>query len=155
MASSASPVKLFADQHIEMLDNDPGTASAKIVSADGSTYQMRDIRDYLGFAAIVMPTVASSQCTLLEIVASSDSLGASNVTVVRSSGAVVADAPLVDYVTLECTQEQVKEVDTGNVGLRYVGARITSANAGDEHAVVYVRFGAKSPSGVLTANNIS
>jgi hypothetical protein len=155
MASAVTTVDLFSRSVIEMLDNDPGSASATVVSSDGSTKQMRDMRDYEGFAAIVMPTVASSQCTLLEIVASSDSAGASNLTVIRSSGTVAADAPLADYVCLEVTADQIRECDTSGVGLRYVGARITSANAGDEHAVVYIRHSPKFPKTGLTANNIT
>lgn len=155
MASAVTIAKLFANAAIEILDNDPGAATATVVSADGSTKQMRDMRDYEGFAVIAMPTVASSQITLLEIVASSDSLGASNLTVVASSGVVAADAVLADYVVLEVTAAQIKEVDTSNVGLRYVGARITCANSGDEHAVVYIRHMPKFPQSALTASNIT
>lgn len=155
MASAVTTSRLFNRMAIEMLDNDPGAATATVVSTDGTTKQMRDMRDYEGFGVVAMPTVASSQITLLEIVASSDSLGASNLTVIRSSGTVAADAPLADYVMLEVTAEQIKECDTSNVGLRYVGARITSANSGDEHAVVYIRHSPKFPQSALSANNIT
>ncbi len=155
MASAVTTVKFLANAMVEILDNDPGAATATVVSADGSTKQMRDLRDYSGFAVVAMPTVASSQITLLEIVASSDSAGASNLTVIRSSGAVVADAALVDYVALEVTAEQVKECDTSNVGLRYVGARITCNASGDEHAVVYIRHSPRFPQNALTATYIS
>ncbi len=155
MASAQTISKLFGQAAIEVLDNDPGSASATVVSSDGSTKQMRDMANYGGFAVIAMPTVASSEITKLEIVASSDSAGASNLTVVYDSGTVAANAPLVDYVCAEVTAEQIKEVDTSNVGLRYVGARITSANSGDEHAVVYIRHTPRRPSSGVTANYIS
>lgn len=155
MASAVTIAKLFANMKIEMLDNDPGSASATVVSSDGSTKQMRDLRDYEGFAVVVMPTVASSQCTKIEIVASSDSAGASNLTVIRDSGTLAADAVLADYVMLEVSAAQVRECDTSNVGLRYVGARLTSANSGDEHVVVYIRHSPKFPQDALSANNIT
>jgi len=155
MASAQTIDKLFTEMKVEMLDNDPGAATAKIVSADGSTFVGKDMRDYGNFAVIAMPSVASSEITLLEIVASDSSDMSTNLTVVVSSGTVAANAPLVDYVAVECTAEQIKEVDTDGDGLRYVAARITSANSGDEHVVTYIRTNARFPQNGLTANNIS
>lgn len=155
MASAQTIDKLFTEMKIEMLDNDPGAATAKIVSADGSTFVGKDMRDYGSFAVVAMPTVASSEITVLEIVASDSSDMSTNVTAVVTSGAVSANAPLVDYVALECTAEQIKEVDTSSVGLRYVAARITCNAAGDEHVVTYIRSKPRFAQDGLTANNIS
>lgn len=155
MASAVTIDKFFTENKVEILDNDPGAATAKIVSADGSTYVGKDMRDYGGFAVLAMPTVASSEITKIEIVASDSSDMSTNVTVVVASGALEANAPLVDYVGIECTAEQIREVDTSSVGLRYVAGRITSANSGDEHAVVYIRTKPRFAQDGLTANNIS
>lgn len=155
MASAVTIDKLFTQQKIEMLENDPGSASATIVSTNGSTFVGKDMSTYGGFAVVAMPTVASSAITLLEIVASDSADMSTNVTVVVATATVAADAPLVDYVCLECTSEQIKEVDTSAVGLRYVAARITSANSGDEHVVTYIRHTPRFAQDGLTANLIS
>lgn len=155
MASAVTIDKLFTQAKIEMLDNDPGSASATIVSANGSTFVGKDMSTYGGFAVVAMPTVSSSEITKLEIVASDSADMSTNVTVVVASGVLAANAPLVDYVGIECTAAQIKEVDTSNVGLRYVAARITSANSGDEHAVTYIRHTPRFAQDGLTADNIS
>ena len=155
MASAQTIDKLFTEMKIEMLDNDPGAATAKIVSADGSTFVGKDMRDYGNVAVVAMPSVASAEITLLEIVASDSADMSTNVTVVVSSGAVAANAPLVDYVALECTAEQIKEVDVDGDGLRYVAARITCNASGDEHVVTYIRSKPRFAQDGLTATYIS
>jgi len=74
-----------------------------------------------------------------------------NLTVIKTSGAVVADA-LDDFVVLECSAEEISQL--GN-GLRYAAARITMANAADEAKVVYIGYAPKTKTAGLTATYIS
>lgn len=155
MASGVTTVKLFANAAMITYDHDPGATSAMITSPDGGTTKRYvAIENYEGFAGLVMATIATGGPTLVDIVGAADSAGTSVATIV-SSGTVAADA-VGDFVAVECTAEQVKEVaDAAGVVFTHVGVRITCANAGDECAVTYIRHSPRYPQTGLTANAIS
>lgn len=153
MASALSISKFFANAMVQMWDHDPGATTAVICSPDGgTTKRIVDLRDYEGFAVIVMTSVlGGSGVTKVEIVASEDSAGATNLTVVKDSGTVAADA-VGDFVALECTAEELAQLDPD---LRYVAARITCQHAGDEAVVTYIRHKPRFATSGLTATTIA
>lgn len=155
MASAVTTSKLFGHMAMITYDHDPGTTNALITSPDGGTTKRYvAMRDYEYFAGLVMATIATTGPTLVEIVAAEDAAG-TNVTAIVSSGAVAADA-VGDFVAVECTAAQIKEVgDAAGYTFTHVGIRITCGNSGDECAVTYIRAGAKFPAAGLTANAIS
>lgn len=157
MATAVTTVDLFANAAILSYDHDPGGTSATITSPDGgTTKRVVAIADYQGFAVTSMTSVSasSSGVTKLEIVGCTDSSG-SNPTVVTDSGTVAADA-VGDFVAVECTAAQVKEVgDTAGLTLTHIAGRLTCSNAGDEAVVTYIRHKPKYPASGLTANVIA
>jgi len=156
MASPQSSVRLFANLAIEMWDHDPDGTGATVVTPDGGTTERWfDMRDYDKFAAIAMSsTLTGNGITKLEIVAADDTSG-TNVTVIKDSGTVAADA-VGDYVVEECTADEVRqESEDGGFTLRYVAARITVQNSADEAVVTYIGGGAKHPADALTADTIA
>ena len=89
----------------------------------------------------------------MEIVGYTDSAGAGTAYVVKDSGTVAADA-VGDQVTIECNAQEVAQIGTDNgVALRYVTARITCSNAGDEARVAFVGKAVR-PYGGLTPDTI-
>jgi hypothetical protein len=157
MASAVTTVKLFANAAILSYDHDPGATSAVITSPDGgTTKRVVAMENYGGFAVTSMTSVSasSSGVTKLEIVGCTDSSG-SNPTVIVDSGTVAADA-VGDFVAVECTAEQVKEVgDAGGLTLTHIAGRLTCSNSGDEAVVTYIRHTPRYPQSGLTANAIS
>jgi len=156
VASQLGLEKFFANAKVEMFDHDPDGTSAAVVTPDaGTTERYVDLRDYKGFAVAAMSsTLTGNGVTLLEIVAADDTSG-TNVTVIKSSGTVAADA-VGDYVVEECSAEEIAHLsEASGYDLRYVAARITVANAADEAVVAYIRLGAKFPQTGLTADTIS
>jgi hypothetical protein len=95
--------------------------------------------------------VAGGAITKLEIVASDDSAGATNLTVIKDSGTISANAQ-GDWAFQECTAEEIRqESEEGGYTLRYVGARLTLSNSGTEAAVMYMQTDAKRAYDALTA----
>jgi hypothetical protein len=156
MASAVTVVDLFANAAIVTYDHDPGATTALLITSPdgGTTKRYVALRDYEGFAGIVMATIATGGPTLVDIVAATDASGTDKTSVV-SSGTVAADA-VGDVVVVECSAAQVKEVgDAAGKVFTHVGVAITCANAGDECAVTYIRHKPKFPQSGLTANAIS
>lgn len=154
MASAVTTQKLFGRNSITMYDHDPGGTSATICSPDGgTTKRVADLTNYENFAAIAMTSVSasSSGITKLEIVAADDSAMSTNLTVVKDSGTVAADA-VGDIVVAECTAAEVRSLGTS---LRYVAARLTCSNSGDEAVVTYLLANPRFAYQDLTANQIS
>lgn len=151
MASALATEKLFANAKIEMWDHDPGATAATVCT--GGSYV--DLRDYGGFAVVAMSsTLTGNGITLLEIVAADDATG-TNVTVIKTSGTVAADA-VGDYVVEECTAEEIAQLsEAAGYSLRYVGARLTLHNAADESVVTYIRHKPRFPQTGLTADTIA
>lgn len=140
-----------------MYDHDPGATSAQITTPDGgTTKRLVALANYEVFGVGVVTSVSASSSgpTLVDIVAATDSAG-TNATTVVSSGTVAADA-VGDFVWVECTAAQAKEVgDAAGYTFTHVGARITCSNSGDECVVYYERAFPRFPSKDLTATTIS
>ena len=156
MASSQSTIKIFADTAISMHDHDPGGTAATVCSADGgTTLAYVDMRDCDQFACAAMTSILGGNgVTLLEIVACADT-DFSSVVQVKTSGTVAADA-MADYVVEECTAEEVAQLAVDeSVALRYVAARLTCHNAGDEAVVTYIQRGLRFPRSGVTADTIA
>jgi hypothetical protein len=155
MASPQASAKLTSKLKVASFDHDPGGTSAVLLSGDGgTTISYVDGRDYSNFLFIAKPSVlAGNGITKLEIVASATTTFAA-VTVIKDSGTVAADA-IADYVVEECTAEEIaQEASDAGVELRYVTARLTCHNAGDEAVVTFVGVPRHAYLG-LTADNIT
>lgn len=141
MASPTATEHIGSQQLVQMWDHDPGGTSATVVSPDGgTTVRSVDMRDYYVFGVGAMSsTLTGAGITKLEIIAATDSAMSANVTVIKDSGTVAADA-VGDWVFQECTAAEVAQegADGAITGLRYVAGRITVANAADEAVVIYV-----------------
>ncbi len=157
MASAVTSQKLASNMAMLSYDHDPGTTAATIVSPDGGTTKRvvpLALYEWFGVACMTSVSASSSGVTKVEIVGCTDSTGA-NPTVVVDSGTVAADA-VGDFVFVECSAAQVKEVgDAASLTLTHVAARITCSNSGDEAVVTYLRAFPKFPQLNLTANVIA
>lgn len=156
MASTQASKKIFANQVIQMWDHDPAVNTAVIVSPDGgTTIRTVDMRDCNQFAVIAMTTIlGGAGINLLEIIAS-ETVNMASAVVVKTSGAVVADA-MGDYVVEECTAAEVGALGTANSkDLRFVAGRITTDNAGDEAVVTYVQNRVRFAQDGLTVDTIA
>lgn len=134
MASPQASDVARCNAYYELCDHDPGGTSATLLSADGgSTVKYLDMKDYgraLFGVGLTIPA-SSSGITKVEIVAAATS-AFSSVVVVKDSGTIDADA-VMDQVWLECSASELAQLGTDNSAeLRYVTARITCSNAGDE-----------------------
>ena len=153
MASPQASDKLATRAIRTMWDHDPDTTAATITTPDaGTTLRMVDMRDFGAFGAGAMCTVvAGGAITKIEIVASDDSAGATNLTVIKDSGTISANAQ-GDWAWLECTAEEIRqESEEGGYALRYVGLRITVSNSGSEAAVYYEQTNPKRAYDGMTA----
>lgn len=156
MASPQASMHLAANAAVLMYDHDPDATAATVTTPDGGTTERWvDMRDYGKFAVLAMPTNLSGDgITLLEIVAADDDSG-TNVTQIKTSGTVAADA-VGDVVFEECTAEEIaQESETNGYSLRYVAARLTVEDLADEAAVTYIRFDPRFARSGLTADTIS
>lgn len=150
MASAVATDKWLCNNSLQIWDHDASSAAAVCTPDAGTTLRYVDFRDYDSLVAAVCATVmGGSGPTLLEIVAS-DTITFSNVVVIKTSGAIVLDA-LTEWQCLECSAEEVAHLAT-TYALRYVAARITCNNAGDEAVVVYIAH-ARRPHDAVTANS--
>jgi len=155
MASAVGTDKLLSNLLVQIWDHDPAVNTVKVTTPDGGTTERWvDLRDYDKFAAAVCATVfGGTGPVLLEIVASEaeDETDAS-VTIIKTSGAIVLNA-LAEWYILECTAEEVVQLgEAAGYNLRYVAARITTQNAGDEAVVVYLAT-PRRPHDAVTANS--
>lgn len=157
MATAVTSQKFASNNAVLSYDHDPGATTAIITSPDGgTTKRVVAMTNYEVFAVGAMTSVSasSSGITKVEIVGCTDSSG-SNPTVVVDSGTVAADA-VGDFVYVECTAAQVKEVgDAASLTLTHVAARLTCSNAGDEAVVTYIRHMPRFPQLNLSTNVIS
>ena len=125
MASAYSPDFLSSALLMKAYDHDPGTTNACLASPDGGTTPWYwDIRDYLGFHFIVAPRIVGGNgITLVRVLASTDIAGATNATLIVTSGAIQLDDISTgggDQYHVDVAAEQVREMDTTKVGLRYL-----------------------------------
>jgi len=144
MASAVTLQQFLANNSVQMWNHDPDTTAATVVTPDaGTTLRYVDLRDFEGFVFGAMTTVlGGSGITKIEIVAADDTAG-TNVTVIKDSGTIAADA-LYDWAILECTAAEIAKLsEDSGYSLRYVAGRITMQNSGDEADVIYIRTDAK------------
>lgn len=158
MPAAPATDKLGSRYYLKLYDHDPDTASAQIATNDGgTTLRTLDMKDYSCFAVKCMSsTLTGAGPTLVEIVASDSSDMSTNVTQVKTSGTVAADA-VGDEVFLECDASELSQLSSDNgytPGLRYVAARVTVANSADECVIAYFAV-PKYPRDGLTGNAIS
>ena len=143
MASAISPDLISSALFVRSYDHDPDANTAKLASPDGGTTPWYwDIRDYIALHVVVKPSiVAAGGVTLVRVLAYTDTALTANGTVVWTSGTVALDDLSTnggDQVQQDITAEQVREVDTTKVGLRYLGVEITMATNTDEAVVTIV-----------------
>lgn len=159
MASAIATAKISANVKIQMWDHDPGTTNALVLSPDGGTTdRIFDMSGYEAFACLAMSsTLTGNGITKLEIVAASDSALSTDVTVIKDSGTVAADA-VGDYVFEECTAEELAQLSSaGSIDppLRYVAPRLTVQNSADEAVVTTILYKPKFATSGLTADTIA
>lgn len=146
MASPTATQSFTSEYFHALYDHDPDTTNATLVSPDGgTTVRVVDMRDYENFTVSAMSsTLTGNGITLLEIVASDSSDMSTNVTQIKTSGTIAADA-VGDHAVLSCdASELAQESADGGVSgpaLRYVAGRITVANTADEAVVAYIAKG--------------
>jgi hypothetical protein len=131
---AVTPQKIGSTLYIVNRDVDPATASAALAAPDGvTTPWYLDMSLFNRGMVKVRPTVGDG-FTLVRVFASTDIAGATSATLIRSSGAVVADA-LADEVAIEFSAEEIAALvenpdslePVPNVGLTYT--RIIEASA--------------------------
>jgi hypothetical protein len=147
MATNLFSQTIGSKLYIKNYDHDPGGTSATVVSPDGGTTKyIQDMRDFSAilYQSTTSVSASSSGVTKLEIVGYADSAGAGTAYQIKDSGAVVADA-VGDEVKVECTAAEIAQIGSANsVNLRYVTARLTCSNAGDEARVAMVAVGGRA-----------
>lgn len=139
MASPVASKKFSPNNKLEFWHHDPDGTSAAVTTPDaGTTERWFDMRDFGVFVAAAMAgALTGNGITKLEIVAADDVAG-TNLTVIKDSGVLAADAQ-GDWAVEECTAEEVRQLSEDNgYNLRYVAARLTVQNAADEAQVVYL-----------------
>jgi hypothetical protein len=154
MTSALASSWLFDRQKIVPWDHDPGATTAILTSPDGgTTVRSQDLSLYEHFAVIAKNSVlVGAGITRVEIIAATDAALATSATVIKDSGVVVTN-DMDKYVALECSAEEVRSAgDAAGTVLRYVGARITQANAGDEAVVTYISARPRNAASGLTAS---
>lgn len=143
MATAISPDVLKSALFVKLYDHDPGTTNACLASPDGGTTPWYwDMQSYHRILFAVKPSiVGGGGLTLARVFASTDVLGATNATLIYTSGTIALDDMSTsggDQVVIEITAEQVREVDTSKVGLRYLTLELTQATNTDEAVVCVV-----------------
>lgn len=152
MAATTTSEKFVANNQQTMYNHVPATTAATDVA-------WVDMRDYDGITVMAMAsTLSGNGVTAFTINANAESDGGGTDAVVVEHG--VASAPVAegDQLVLECTAEQIREVEilatTGQ--LRYVTAILTMGNnSSDEAAVTYTRWGPKHPQTGLTSDTVA
>jgi hypothetical protein len=157
MASPTATDKIRSNYLFQVWDHDPAVATALAVSPDGgTTVRSVDMRDYSDFAVVAVTTVmGGAGINLLEIIASDSSDLSTNISVIKTSGVLVADA-LCDWAIQSCTAAEVAQegADAG-YDLRYVGGRLTCDNVGDEAVVIYFALPNRPHLDLTAASTIS
>ncbi len=150
MASAVATEIIGSELFVQSYDHDPGGTTAILGGPDGgTTIRYLDMKDYSVVGVQVRPTIITTSLTRVELVASAVP-AMTSVTVVKDSGAVVADS-LNDTVFLECTDAEVIQL---GATLRYVAVRITTTTSTDEANFTYIAIPKRKVTG-LTATLIT
>lgn len=154
--ANVTPETLGAELFVKSYDHDPGATTAVLASPDGGTTPWYlDMRDYSAAGVMVKPSIiGGAGVTLVRLFASTDVAGATNATLIRSSGAVAGDS-LNDVVWVECTAAEFAAAgQAAGVDLRYLTVEITCGTNTDE-AVVTLVAKPRFPRTGLTATAIT
>jgi len=154
MASAVASEIIGANLLLMAYDHDPGADTAIITSPDGgTTKRVMDLSNGIrAFGVQVRPTiVAGNGVVKVEIVAAENAAMSANLTVIKDSGAIVADS-LNDVVFLEALASEIRQL---GAALRYVAARITMATSTDEANVTYIGWEPRFRKTGLTATLIT
>ena len=142
---------------VKNYDHDPGAATAILASPDGGTTPWSlDMSLFNYGAAAVRPTiVGGTGVVLVRAFASTDALGATNATLLKTSGAVAGDS-LNDTVFLEWTAEEIAQLAAAaGVVLRYVTIEITMGTNTDEANLTLIGMDPRAPRDGLSATVIT
>jgi len=150
MASALAPDRLLSRFLFKHFVHDPGATTAVLASPDGGTTVYYLDMALLKRAAIcVAPSIVGGNgITLVRIFASTDTAGATNATLIRTSGAIQLDSldgsanSGGDCYRTEITAEEIAQLAAAaGVALRYVTVEITTSTNTDEATVDVVAEG--------------
>lgn len=159
MTATTTAVHLFANREIRMRENDPDTGSDAYVdlaepaagSAGTPTAPFISIANFRRFAAIYMTTVGTGGITAFSIMAATSAAGAGAAAVVTHALGSNPDA-VGDFVVLECSVEQIREV---LATATHVGVLVNLVTSTDEGCLTFIRDEPQFPVAGLTADYIS
>jgi hypothetical protein len=157
MVSAIASERIGSNLFHKNYDHDPDSTNATLGAPDaGTTPWVMAAKDFEAFGVEVRPTVlAAGAVTKVELVAASNAALSSNLTVIKDSGVVAADA-LADVVFVECLASEIKQLaEAAGVSLAYVGVRITASNAGLEANISFIGLRPRFPRSGLTATAIT
>lgn len=150
MASALAPQSLLTRLLLKHFVHDPGTTNACLASPDGGTtpYYLDMARIHKAVIAVAPNIVGGNGITLVRVFASSDVAGATNATLVRTSGAIQLDNldgsanSGGDCYRTEVHAQEIRQLDPdGALGLRYLTIEITHATNSDESSVDVIAEG--------------
>jgi hypothetical protein len=149
MASAQSAEKFFANNKVTCYLSGDATTIKDIAWVD--------MQDYAGIAVQAQAAALTGLgVTVFKIIANSEADGSGTDAIVVAHAVGSAPDAANDALYLECTAEQIREVETSSTGqLRYVSAQIDAANASDQIAVTYIRHGARFAESGLTADSVA
>lgn len=149
MATALAPTSLKSRLSVKQFIHDPGATTAILASPDGGTtpYYVDMARVEKALFVVAPTIVGGAGLTLVRLFASTDTAGATNATLIATSGTIALDNldgssnGGCDRYVYEVHAQQLREIDTTGVGLRYVTVEITQATNTDEASVVVITEG--------------
>lgn len=159
MPATYTAEHLGARMEIRMRENDPDTGADAYVdlaqpaagAAGSPTAPFIEIANFRRFFAEYMTTVGTGGITAFKIMAGTSAAAAGAVSVVEHALASNPDA-VGDYVKLECTVEQIREV---LATATHVGVLVNLVTSTDEGVLTFIRAEPQFPRSGLTADYIS
>lgn len=147
MASAIAPNSLLSRLLLKHFVHDPGATTAILASPDGGTTPYYfDMSKCEKVVVAVAPTiVGGTGITLVRVFASEDTAGATNATLIRTSGAIqldnldgAANSGGDVYRTEIHAQEIAQLAAASGLALRYLTVEITHATSTDESTVEFI-----------------
>lgn len=142
---------------VKSYDHDPGTTNACLASPDGGTTPWYLDMSLFGCAAVMYKPsiIGGTGVTLVRVFASEDTAGATNATLVKTSGTVAGDS-LNDTVFLEWTAEEIAQLGAASgLSLRYITVEITHGTNTDEGVLTFIGAEPRFPRDALSATAIT
>jgi len=144
MASALAPTNLLSRFLHKHFVHDPGATTAVLASPDGGTtvYYLDMARIKRALIAVAPSIVGGAGITLVRVFASVDAAGATNATLIRTSGTVALDN--LDGASNsggDCYRTEIDAQEIAQLGaasglaLRYVTIEITTSTNTDEATV--------------------